>query len=712
MDTRKENVEASAHADDRSSGKEDRIRRLYVTTRRVAHAIINSDDRADLIQRVCDLLTESTEYNAAWIALWDDNQAFRQCAESGLETAFPKIAARMQKGIYPDCVALCLEHDGVMAIADVAKECPDCILRNPCNGRGALCVALRYKDRCYGILTASVSMSYSGDPDEHDLIREVASDIAHALHSMDVHDQLLEKTNRLAYHESAFGRLISAIEQSGETILITDAEGVIEYANPAFLQTSGYTWHEVLGSKPSLINSGEHDHAFFQTMWQQLASGKQWSGQLTNRRKNGELYVVESTISPVRNTAEQIIGFVSVQRDVTRKITEQNERILLEKKLSHAQKMEAVGHLAGGMAHDYNNALQVILGYAGFLHESMTPETAMYQDVEQIIKAAEHAADLTRQILGFARRQIMLPTTLNLAEQIRDMEKMLKSLLGDQIELIVTAESDDLFVYLDPSQFQQILMNLCTNSRDAISDSGTVTIHIDSTTLDAQACSSYPDARPGPYVRVTIQDTGCGIPAADMDRIFDPFFSTKPDMKGTGLGLSNVYGIVSQNRGVILLDSKVNQGTRIELHFPATAPESPAKTEKAAEKPPDGGTETILVVDDDRAIVSALKQHLRSQGYTVIGALDPEKAIQLSIERGHYIHLLITDCVMKGMNGVQLANQLCEMQPDLKCLFMSGYSRDYINLSGFHNGAPQFLPKPFSLQTVSKKVREVLNAPV
>ncbi|MGA3285049.1 MAG: PAS domain S-box protein [Verrucomicrobiota bacterium] len=370
--------------------------------------------------------------------------------------------------------------------------------------------------------------------------------------------------------EEANARLATAVEQAAEVIVITDPKGVILYVNPAFERITGYTSSEVIGRNPRILKSGKHDAAFYQQMWDTLSHGKVWTGRVINKKKNGAFYEEEMSISPVFDSNGKIANYVAVKRDVT-------QEMALETQLRQAQKMEIIGQLAGGVAHDFNNILTVIQGNASLLQNAELKPIEKTECTQQIVQAAERAASLTRQLLMFSRKQVMQPTNLSLNEVVAQMTKMLRRVLGENISLQSNYAANLPFIHGDPGMIEQILMNLVVNARDAMSGGGSLTITTGAKTLNKEQAEQSPGASPGLHVWLAVSDTGSGIAPENLPRIFEPFFTTKEVGKGTGLGLATVYGIVQQHHGWITVTSEVNQGTTFQIHFPAVVNPEPEK---------------------------------------------------------------------------------------------------------------------------------------
>ncbi|MBA3004132.1 MAG: PAS domain S-box protein [Desulfurivibrio sp.] len=497
-------------------------------------------------------------------------------------------------------------------------------------------------------------------------------------------------------------RLMAAIEQVGEGIVMTDALGAIQFVNPAFKRMTGYRGKEVVGQNPRILKSGKQDELFYRNLWATISGGKTWTGQIVNKRKDGTLYTEETTISPVRDASGKIVNYVSVGRDIT-------EHLLLTAEFQQAQKMEAIGLLAGGVAHDYNNMLTVILGYAELALRKVDPVQPLYADLKEIIKAGKRSTDITRQLLAFARKQTIVPVVLDLNQAVESMLNMLRRLIGENIDLAWLPGAELAPVKMDPVQIDQLLANLCVNARDAIVDVGKVTIETGNVAFDEAYCAEHPGFVAGEYVLLAVSDDGCGMDKKTLDQIFEPFFTNKEVGQGTGLGLSVVYGIVKQNNGFINVYSEPEKGTTFKIYLSRYADQVfKIKRERIAEIPLSHG-EMVLVVEDEPALLKMSKLMLEKLGYRVIAASTPHEALGVAEEHAGEIHLLLTDVVMPGMNGCDLAERMQTRNPRLKILFMSGYTANVIAHRGVLGEGTNFIQKPFSMNDLAVKVREALQ---
>ena len=498
--------------------------------------------------------------------------------------------------------------------------------------------------------------------------------------------------------------LFTAIEQAAEEILITDTAGNIRYCNPAFERVTGYLRTEVIGRNPRFLKSARHSAEHYRILWTTILEGRIWAGHFTNRTKSGALYDAEVTIAPIHDETGKLTGFVSAGHDVT-------ERLRLESELRRAQKMESVGRLAGGIAHDFNNLLTVITGYGGLLEQELAPNDPFRAYVKQICQASERATSLTRQLLAFSRKQIFRPVPLDLNQLIAETQEMIQRLVGEDIAIETRLAQDVALVSADPDQISQILMNLAANARDAMPAGGRLTIRTAICASGQSGSAGTGDDHPE-SILLEVTDTGVGIPEEYRQHLFEPFFTTKERGRGTGLGLSSVYGIVKQSNGWIQVQSEPGQGTTFSIYLPAiTGPvivdpvrEPPLTKTKASS----GGT--VLVVEDEDAVRSLIETVLESEGFNVLEAGGGDAALSLSRRYSESIQLLITDVIMPDMTGKQVADQLVAMRPEMKVIYISGYSGDVLAQRGALDADVAYLPKPFTPAALAAKVREVLDA--
>ena len=399
---------------------------------------------------------------------------------------------------------------------------------------------------------------------------------------------------------------------------------------------------------------------------------------------------------------------ISVTQEITEQKKTEAEREKLQAQLLQAQKMESVGRLAGGVAHDFNNMLGVIQGRAELMFMGINPGDPHYEDLHEIYKATRRSVDLTRQLLTFARKQAIAPKVLDLNDTVEGMFKMLRRLIGEDIDLVWKPDTQLWPVKVDPAQVDQILANLCVNARDAIDGTGKVTIETENVVLDQTYCSTHAGFEPGQYLMLAVSDDGRGIDKETLENLFEPFFTTKEVGEGTGLGLATVYGIVKQNNGFINVYSEPGQGTTFKIYLPRTREAAEAKGKPIAKTIPKG-SETVLMVEDEESILRLGKTVLETFGYKVLAADTPRQALVTAEQYEGPIHLLVTDVVMPEMNGKELVERIEKLRPYIKVLFMSGYTANVIVHRGIIEDNVDFLPKPFTINSLGAKVREVLG---
>ena len=504
--------------------------------------------------------------------------------------------------------------------------------------------------------------------------------------------------------EMELGLLATAVYQTGEAIVITDPEGNIQYVNPAFEKITGYSAEEAIGKNPSFLSSGKCSNTFYTDLWETIKKGKTWHGHFFNRKKDGSFYEEEADISPVIMADGEVSNFIAVKRDVSKEMT-------LENQLKQSQKMEAIGRLAGGIAHDFNNILTAILGYTELLLASMDNKDPLYRNIDEIRKAGMRATTLTKQMLAFSKKQIVQHKSLSLNETLNGLEDMLKRIIGENINLEFNLDPKLDFVLSDKGQIEQIIVNLLVNAKDAVSDSeGEVSIDTSNVYLKEGFSDGNFDSPPGAYVLLKVKDNGCGIPEENLQQIFEPFFSKENESAGTAFGLSTVYAIVKQHKGFIDLESHIGSGTTFNIYLPSVMDEVSSPEEDTAM----GGVFTtgsglIMIVEDEPLILELATSIVEFGGYTVIPCLSAEDALEKFNKVEHELILLITDLVLGGMRGDELAVKLREKKPDLKVLYMSGYVGEVdiqLTLDKVHT---DFIEKPFSMEKLSSTINQLLT---
>jgi PAS domain S-box-containing protein len=497
-------------------------------------------------------------------------------------------------------------------------------------------------------------------------------------------------------------RLVTAVEQAVETIVITDLQGTILYANPAFEKSSGYTVAEAIGQNSRLLKSGKQDAEFYRRMWEVLTRGETWSGHFINKRKDGALYEEDATISPVRDAAGTSFNYVAVKRDVTLQMQ-------FEARLRQEQKMESIGQLAGGIAHDFNNILSCIIGYMYLAKIAAADHPAIMANLEHISKASDRAIDLVSQILTFSRQNKPEREPVELNRVVLEALKLLRASVPATIR-IQTELRETPAVLANATAIHQVIMNLGTNAMHAMRDQpGTLKVEMGVLEVDEDFVRTHPDLHPGRHVKLSVSDTGCGMDRATVEHIFEPFYTTKDVGEGTGLGLAVVHGIMKTHDGGISVDSQPGAGTTFHLYFPVL--ETTAVTPKIEEATPisRGRGERILLVDDEEVLASLGQQILEGLGYRVTKTSSVLEAIAIVRTRAEPFDLVITDLAMPVMDGVKLGEQLLQIQPHLPIILTTGFSGSMTAEKVRALGFRELLGKPSTARTLGETVQRVLH---
>lgn len=506
--------------------------------------------------------------------------------------------------------------------------------------------------------------------------------------------------------EQEMQRLAVAVEQSTESIMITDVEGSILYVNGAFEAISGYTKDEVVGKTPAVLQSGKHEEDFYDKLWATISAGETWEGRFTNRRKNGDIYYMDGVIYPIRASGGDLY-YVEISRDIT-------QELAIEKQLRQQQKMNAVGELAGGVSHDFNNILTAILGYVALCLNTVEEDSKTYKYLQEILKAGDRAAKLVRQILTFSRQEEQQFHSLELQPILEDSLSLVETTMKKNIQLVKEIDPSCGAILGDNTQMQQVIVNLCTNAVHAIGkdEPGTLKVTLNQISItEANPVDPAVELPYGPYAHVTVSDTGCGMSSEVQERIFEPYFTTKKAGEGTGFGLSIVHGIVRKHRGAITVHSEEGKGTTFSLYFPLL----PSDAEKTAlkqelEKTVERGQGRILFVDDDQTILSMGRELLESYGYEVITATNGRRAIETFRQDPSRFDAVVTDYSMPEMNGHELIREVISMRSGIPTILCSGYMEKVEGEDLASLGHTAYLAKPIDWREMSKTIRECLNA--
>ena len=500
--------------------------------------------------------------------------------------------------------------------------------------------------------------------------------------------------------EATLALLEAAINSATHIVVITDKRGCLTWVNPAFTNVTGYGFDEAIGRTPGqLVKSGLHDAAFYKEMWATLHDGRTWRGEMTNRRKNGDLYPEQQIITPVRNACGEVTHYVGIKRDMT-------DEKQLQAQLARAQKMETIARLSAGIAHDFNNLITAINGAAELALLKAEPGDAVHRDLLHIRKTAGRAASLTRQLLAFGRPAPLGAEPVSLTEIVHGLMDMILRLLGEDIALTVVAPDPEAFVRADRGQMEQVLMNLVVNARDAMPQGGSLRLEVgvrDSVNGRREGESS---------VVLSVSDTGTGMSQETLAKIFEPFFTTKEPGRGTGLGLPMVQSIVHQANGTVEVDSEPGVGTCFTMVFPWSPGRTTAPLAADAERPDRvEGNETILLVEDEDILRDVAQRMLERAGFAVVAVDTGEAALEQLADARQTVDLLLTDVLLPGINGGELTSHLAGMAAPPRVLYTSGYSRDIVGTRAELVAGAQFLPKPYTMASLVRTVREVLDGP-
>jgi PAS domain S-box-containing protein len=504
--------------------------------------------------------------------------------------------------------------------------------------------------------------------------------------------------------EARFRVLVNNVKDYA--LYMLDPSGKVASWNVGAERIKGYTGREILGKHISVFyEPGDVESGRPEKLLATAAETGRAEDEGIRVRKDGSTFWANVVVAPI-HSGGVLIGFAKVTHDLT-------DRRHLEEQLRQSQKMEAVGSLAGGVAHDFNNLMSVVLSYSELLAEDLKESDPTRADLKEITDAGLRAVELTRQLLAFSRQQVLKPKIVDLTDIVRGMERMLRRTLGEDVELTATCAPGLGKALVDPGQMEQVIMNLAVNARDAMPSGGQLTIETAEVVLDEKYAAEHIGVNPGPHIMLAVTDTGTGMDSATQGRMFEPFFTTKEAGKGTGLGLATVFGIVKQSGGTIWADSEPGKGTSFKVYFPRT---DEATQASASSRPPgcrtNHGSETILLVEDDDRVRLLARTILRKYGYNVLEAQSGGDALLLCEQHPSTVHLLLTDVVMPRMSGRQLAERLLAIRPDMKVLYMSGYSSDPVMRDGILNATIAFIQKPITPEALGRKVRETLGPAV
>ena len=685
----------------------ERLSRLYAALSHVNQTIVTLNNRDELFARICRGLVEIGKLRMTWVG-WLDAKTRRviPVAHCGDGTNYLSqvtiYADDRPEGQGPTGTAI---REGRNYICNDFSHDPRTLLWRKAAAQGSFQSSASLLIRQGGVICGAITV-YAGEKDyfqdkEIALLEEAASDISFALDNF-----AREEARRHA--EESLRLLNSAVLQAKDSILITDAElnlpgPRIIFVNPAFTTMTGYTAEEVIGKTPRILQGVHTDKAVLSRLRHDLERGEVFEGEAINYRKDGKEFNLEWQIAPLRDADGNITHFVAIQRDIT-------DRKKLEIQFRQSQKMEAIGQLAGGVAHDFNNILTVIQMQAGLLRSMGNLSAEQSELADDIRGAVQRAVGLTRQLLLFSRTEVLQPRDLDLNQNVNEMTKMLKRILGENITVQLNLAARPMLLHADAGMMDQVLMNLAVNARDAMLNGGQLVIETAGAEFDTDTAPQTAQARPGSFVRLSVSDNGCGIPPENLAKIFEPFFTTKGAGKGTGLGLATVLGIAQQHQGWVNVQSELGHGTTFTVYLPRLSESHDTKIIKSLPAAAPTGHETILLVEDEPALRTMIGKTLNRLGYRVLQASTGFKALEVWKEHPANIHLLLTDLMMPdGMTGKELGERLFQENPKLKVVYMSGHGADIL-AEGFPlQEGVNFLQKPFQLQQLAQTIRQGLD---
>ena len=666
---------------------------------RIAKRLNSATSQQDVLDQVLEEAMGLPNVQAGWFFLREGETGFRLVAARGLPPALSTPGA-----MESDCLCRRRLLSGELSEVTNILEC-ERLQKARGDTRGLCChasVPLWVGDRMVGVMNLVGSQERLFRDEELQVLNGVGSQIALALERLAAKARAEQYARQLAGRvEVAEAKYQTLMQHANDAIFIIDPAGPVLEVNRRAEAMLGRPSTEIVGRMYiDLVSPASRDGAV--AHFQQLLNeGTVHAHDIHLRHSGGRQVCADFSASLVPVRGQPVV--LAIARDVT-------ERNRLERQFQQAQKMEAVGQLAGGVAHDFNNLLTVILGYSNLLLGTLPEDDRRRQDVEEIQKAGQSAGALTRQLLAFSRKQILEPVVLDLNAVLANLDRMVRRLIGEDIDIITRLDPELGRVKADAGQIEQVLLNMAVNARDAMPEGGRLTIETGNVELDEQYAHTHPDTTPGHYVVLAVSDTGHGMDEQTQSRLFEPFFTTKEKGKGTGLGLATVYGIVKQSGGSIWVYSELGHGTTFKAYFPRVeGVAAPLVSARSSAQPP-SGTETILLVEDAGGLRKLARRVLERYGYTILEAPNGDEALQICERHPGTIHLLLTDVVMPGMSGRTLADRLVLLYPATKVLYTSGYTDNAIVHRGVLAAGAAFLQKPYAPEALARKVRDVLDA--
>jgi PAS domain S-box-containing protein len=673
--------------------------------RDVNQLITKEADPARLIERACETLVSSRGYYHAWIVLLDNARNLVFAAEAGIGDEFSEFLEILKGGGLTECGMKTVKQSGVQVVEKPLDACKNCPLAVRYPGRSALKTRLAHGDRIYGIMAVSVPAKMAKDEEELAIFSEVGNDIAFALHAMASESMKIEAEEKSKASEDRFRALF---EMAPDAFYLNDMEGRFIDGNKASENLMGYKREELIGKnlfEAGLLPPDQLPKAA-QLLDESLQGRPTGPVELTlNRKDGGQIHVEISTVPATISGQNMVLG---IARDVTQRKAREEERLKLETQLQQAQKMEAIGTLAGGIAHDFNNILSVIIGYSEIAIVDAPEGSRLTTDLKTVLNAGNRARRLVQQILSFSRigQQERVPISIN--PVIKESLRFLRASLPTSIEIRDVIETDPGIIEGDATQIHQIMMNLCTNAQHAMEEEGGILdVRLARVVVDRQKASRHHDLHTGPYLQLTVTDTGCGMDDKTVANIFDPYFTTKGLGEGTGLGMSVVHGIVNTHGGAVTVESEPGKGTTFHVYFPII--ERDEETQEETEGPLPTGNERILWVDDEPLIVEIGREILGPLGYDVVTRTSSVEALALFKTDPDRFDLVVTDMTMPHMTGDKLAREMMNIRPAIPIILCTGFNKMISENKAEEIGIRAFLMKPLVRKDLAETVRKVLG---
>ena len=682
---------------DALAGRRDRLRDALAE---ILRAITRIENRDELYREACRIAVERGGFRMAWLGLVD--------RESG--DILPVASAGHVEG-YLDVVRVsvldvpngrgmagtALRTGQPVVIADAVSDpyFRPWLAEGQARGyQSAIALPLKVEGRVVGGLMVYASVTNAFGAIEVELLQHLAEDISFKI-------EVIGREESRRAMEAERDRLAAVVEQATESVVMTDRDGLITYANAAFTQITGYEQEEVLGRRPDFLLSGSQPGGTATAIRKAIEEGGTWTGHSIDRHKDGSERQMDLIVAPRRDRSGEVVGNMMIGRDVSRERT-------LEAQLMQSQKLEAIGRFAGGIAHDFNNLLTAISGYAEILMAEIDSNDPRADDVVEIQRAAARAAQLTGQLLAFSRHQVLNPRPLDPRAVVTGVAPMLRRLLGEEVDLSVSARPGMSPIWADPGQLDQVLVNLVLNARDAMPRGGHVEIEVREESLDADFIAANGGSAADSFIVFEVKDAGVGMGPNVLSHAFEPFFTTKALGKGTGLGLSTVIGIVEQSSGFVKVESEPGLGTTVRIYLPKTLVPVAEASDMADDSVPHG-IGTLLVVEDEETVRSFLCRILEQAGYTVIPAATGELAVEIEAGYAGPIDLLFTDVVMPGMSGRELADIVLAHRPGTPVLYASGYNEEMIAERGVLGPGVGYMPKPYTAAEILRRLSDLLH---